>query len=283
MSTEHELPQDASPAPGEDALILLPAGNGGPNGQRDSRPLSPAAGGATTVPALPRAQRAFLRSLRKARKDTFFTERIARLRDAILLSTLGQEDATRGIVIGVSSPHGGEGVSLISLLLGTSLAECSSRRVAFLDGRLDPVRFGLLATAFNLAQNTGSIQDGFGDIVGYRNAESQNLCFLTSARSEGGMYFFSDKRLPAFFDSLRSAFDFCIVDMPPLLTDTVGLFALPHVDRLYLVAEAGRTRLAELGRAIELVEKVEREVSGVIVNKQRAPLWSGFLWRDFFF
>jgi len=57
----------------------------------------------------------------------------------------------------------------------------------------------------------------------------------------------------------------------------VSVFVLPHVDRLYLVTEAGRTRLAEVQRCIDLCQQAGRQLNGVIINKQDAPFWTRFL------
>jgi len=55
------------------------------------------------------------------------------------------------------------------------------------------------------------------------------------------------------------------------------------VDRLLLVAEAGGTRLSAIERCIEVARQGGREISGVILNRQRAPWWGRLFWRSFFY
>jgi Mrp family chromosome partitioning ATPase len=74
-----------------------------------------------------------------------------------------------------------------------------------------------------------------------------------------------------------------LIDLPPLLRESAGLFILPQLDDLHLVAEAGRTKLRDLKKCMQLVEGTGGKLSGVILNKQTAPLWSRLFWRDVFF
>ena len=74
-----------------------------------------------------------------------------------------------------------------------------------------------------------------------------------------------------------------IIDMPPLLKETASVFVVPHVDRLYLVTEAGKTKLTQVARCLLTVRQAGGQLNGVIVNKQKTPLWSRLFWREFFY
>ena len=184
----------------------------------------------------------------------------------------------------MTSPRGGEGVSLLTLLLGFSLGECVRHRVAVLDGRFDGQRFSVLRHVFGLSRNSISVSKGDNEIVAFWNVGlSENLYFLRSTEFDQSMRFFSDKNLGTFLGEVTKHFDFTLIDLPPLLRESAGLFILPHVDYLHLVVEAGRTRLRDVAKCADLVQGTGGKLSGVIINKQTAPLWSRLFWRDTFF
>jgi len=239
--------------------------------------------GRVQIPRTHRAQKAFFRLLRKAAQDPKFGEQVQRFRDAVVLSALRDNPGARGLTIAFTGPRGGEGSSLVSLMLGLSLGECAMRSVAHFDGRFNAQRFDVLADVLGLSKNAVNLQKGFSEIAGYYNERFQNVYFLHNISPERSMSFFSDKRLQVFLDEVRSRFDFTILDLPPLLRETASMFALAHVDRLYLVVEAGKTRLSDVERCMQVAEQAGRALSGVVINRQRAPWWARFFWREFFF
>ncbi len=241
------------------------------------------ASGNVTVPRKFRAQKAFFRFLKRAGSDPAILSEVHRLRDAVILSTVREKAPEGGLTVALTGADGGEGTSILSLLLGLSLGECVHRRVAFLDGRFNIQRFQLLADVLGLSKNSVSIQKGSNEVVGYYNEAHPNICFLRNASAERSMQFFADKKLPVFLSDVRRAFDFTIIDLPPLLKETASVFVVPHVDRLYLVTEAGKTKLLQVARCLQTVRQAGGQLNGVIVNKQKTPLWSRLFWREFFY
>jgi len=239
--------------------------------------------GVLQLPKEHRAQKAFFRFLHRAGTDSQLFEQVHRLRDSVILSTVRERKPSGGTTIALTGLRGGEGTSFLSLLLGLSLGECSHRRVAILDGRFDAARFLALSDVLGLSQNAVKLQKGDTEVNGYYSPMHPNVCFLRSASAERSEQFFSDKRLGVFLGGLRQKFDFSVVELPPLLQDTACLYMLPQVDRIYLVLESAKTRLADVQRAIETARDAGRKISGVILNKQRTPLWSKFFWREFFY
>jgi Mrp family chromosome partitioning ATPase len=254
----------------------------GPDGENASL-IDHVASGNAILPRVHRAQRAFFRFLRKAGSDPKILEEVHRLRDSVILSTVREKTQSGGITVALTGPNGGEGTSILSLLLGLSLGECGSRRVAFLDGRFSIQRFQLLTDVLGLSKNSVTLEKGSNEVVGFYNEAYPNVYFLRNAGSERSMQFFSDKKLAAFLAELRQHFDFTIIDLPPILKETASVFVVPHVDRLYLVAEAGKTHLSDVGKCIQTVRQAAGQLNGVILNKQRTPLWSSLFWRDFFY
>lgn len=238
--------------------------------------------GNVTVPRQFKSQKPFFRFLKKAGSDPALMAELRRLRDAILLSTV-REKSAGGLTIGICGAQGSEGASTLAILLALSLGECVHRRVALLDGRFNIQRFQLLADILGLSRNSVSLHKGSNEVVGYYNEAHPNIYFLRNAGAERSMQFFSDKRLGIFLSDLRQNFDFTVMDLPPLLEDTSSLFVAPHLDRLYLVTEPGKTSVSTVGKCVQSVRQAGGQLNGVILNKQRTPLWSKLLWRDFFY
>ncbi len=227
------------------------------------------ASGNLAIPREFRAQKAFFRFLKRAGSDPAILAEVHRLRDAVILSTVREKSPEGGLTIALTGADGGEGTSMLALLLGLSLGECVHRRVAFLDGRFNIQRFQLLADILGLSKNSVSLQKGSNEVVGYYNEAHPNVYFLRNAGAERSMQFFADKKLPTFLSDLRQGFDFTIIDLPPLLKETASVFVVPHVDRLYLVTEAGKTKLSQVARCLQTVRQAGGQLNGVIVNKQK--------------
>jgi hypothetical protein len=230
-----------------------------------------------------RDQKKFFHFLGKAARDREINEAIASLRDAVIRASLKRDRASGGIIVALSGVQGGEGTSFLSILLSISLGAFTHRRVAFLDSRFNMGRFDALSDLLGLAADSFNIRGTASKILGYYKVAQPNVYFLKGDGIEQGMEFFSDKQLHLFFDDLRLNFDFTVIDMPPLLREPTGTFIAPALDRLYLVVQAGKTRSRDLGRLLDVCRESRVEVAGVVMNRQRAPLWSHLFGRDFFF
>lgn len=239
--------------------------------------------GALSAPSSHRGQRFFFNFLRRAGADRRVMEQIYRIRDAIVLSVLKDDALASGVTIGLTGIRGGEGTSFVSLLLALSLGECATRSVALIDGRFSAQRYEAISSVLGLSRQAVLLQDGFGEIACSYNELSPNLYFLQNVAGGRSIDFFSDKRIGLFFDAVRRQFDFTVLDLPPLAGGGPAVFVLPNVDRLYLVVEAARSRLAEIDRCLDVVKAAGCKLAGGIVNKQRAPWWARLFWREFFF
>ena len=92
----------------------------------------------------------------------------------------------------------------------------------------------------------------------------------------------NDEKARRWLNVYGDPYDFTIVDMPPRLKESSNIFLAPQVDQLYLVSSSRKTKLSEFERCLEVVEQQDTEVSGVILNRHRAPLWSRIFWKDYF-
>ncbi len=243
--------------------------------------------GKARLPKECKTQKSFFRFLRKACADSMVMEQVERFRDAVLLSTVGAQKnpskAPEGLTIALSGPKGGEGSSFLSLALAMSLGSCSHHRVAVLDGSFDEARFSALTDTLDLSKNSVSMNKGASEVLGYYNEQQPNVYFLKSASGESDVEFFSDKQLKFFLEDLRQQFDFTIIDMPPMLSGSSGIFLAPAVDRLYMVSSAGVTKTSDIARCVEIADMAGAEISGVVVNGQKAPVWSRAFWSEFFY
>jgi len=64
----------------------------------------------------------------------------------------------------------------------------------------------------------------------------------------------------------RNEFDHVIIDTPPCLSVTDAVVLSPEVDRIILVARAGKTTKLALRRACELLLQVNARVMGIVLN-----------------
>ncbi len=239
--------------------------------------------GAFCIPDKYRDQKRFFRFLGKAARDRKIIEAIGMLRDSVIRGSLANANRGEGIIAALTGVRGREGVSFLSMMLAVSLGAFTHRRVAFLDSHFNAKRFDALTEVLGLSQNAFHMKGTVTRIVGFYKVAQPNVYFLKNEGSERGMEFFSDKQLQRFLDDLRRNFDFTIIDMPPLAKEPTGVFLAPSLDQLFLVAQAGKTRARDLDRCLESCRESNVQISGVVLNRQRAPFWSHLFWRDFFF
>lgn len=239
--------------------------------------------GILNVPRKYRNQKAFFRFLRRSVTNLAIIETINRLRDSILRSTLDRQNQTSGLIFALSGVKGGEGTSFLSFMLALSMGACTTRRVAFFDGGFNAQRFEALSAVFGLSENLFLATKGATKIMGYYKIAQPNVYFLRTVGNEQSLEFFSDKQLNIFLGDLRQNFDFTIIDMPPFLKESSCAFLALGIDKMYLVAEAGVTRRVDLQKCVDMASQAGIKISGVVLNKQKAPLWSHLFWEDFFY
>ena len=233
------------------------------------------------VPAENRSQKAFFHFLNRAESNSAVTESISHLRDAIVVTAIGNK-ATNGTIIALTGARGSEGASAISLLLARSLGNCSNRRIAWIDGNFDGERFARLSKILELSQNPIKFKKGASVLTGHSSRSQSNVSFLKHSGAEKCLDFFSDRRLALLLSEVRQQFDFTVIDMPPLTRGTSGLFLIPLVDHLYLVGVLRRTTYSEIEKCVSTAKQAGGAISGMILNKQRTPVWSRMFWKDFF-
>ena len=235
------------------------------------------------LPRRHKAERHFVKQLRRAAADPEWIETLEHFRDAIIRASLARpEPSTGGMVVALVGTRGGEGTSQLGLLLSLALGAQMRHRVAFIDGRFNPSRFDAVSYLLALSKNSCAVEKGGTLLAGYYNEAHPNIYFLKNAASEHSLEFFSDKELRNCLSELRRFFDFTVIDMPPLLKESSNTFIAPLADLTYLVVTPGKTSLADVDRAIDMFAEVGTKISGVILNHQKTPVLAR-PWRDYFF
>ena len=86
----------------------------------------------------------------------------------------------------------------------------------------------------------------------------------------------ASERFRAFMSDVASAYDFVIVDTPPLLPVADTLELLPHVDAYILCARVGLSRRGEILAAKALVSRIPQEPAGAVITGARGRQGDGY-------
>jgi protein-tyrosine kinase len=183
-----------------------------------------------------------------------------------LAATLHHAQAANGLkVVMIASALQGEGKTLTATNLALTLSESYQRSVLLIDADL---RRPTLHTVFNV-DNSAGLTDGLvakdHDRLPVRQV-SPRLAILPAGRpSSDPMAGLTSDRMARVIDEAREAFDWVIVDTPPvvLLTDASLLGAM--VDGAVLVIKAGSTPYDLVNRAVDSIGR--DRILGVVLNR----------------
>jgi capsular exopolysaccharide synthesis family protein len=183
-----------------------------------------------------------------------------------LAATLHHAQADRGIkVILVASAAMAEGKTLTSTNLALTLSESYRRRVLLVDADL---RRPSLHDVFQLP-NLSGLSDGLEGEADARLSLLQVSAMLTVLPAgrplPDPMGALTSGRMRRILDEAREAFDWVIIDTPPvgMLTDANLLASM--VDGAVLVVSAGMTPFGIIQKAVEALGR--ERVLGVVLNR----------------
>lgn len=193
------------------------------------------------------------------------SEAFRTLRTNIQFSSIDKEIKT--IVFTSSTPK--EGKTTVAANLATSIA-MGEKRVLIVDCDLRRPR---LHKAYQIPNIEGLTNILMGEKrleeVEYRGREeSSTLSILTSGPlPPNPSELLSSIKMKNFLEDMKLEFDMVILDSPPvgLVTDSAILSTL--VDGTILVIEAGVTAIEAAQRAKELLDKVNANIIGAVINK----------------
>ncbi|MBU5436772.1 CpsD/CapB family tyrosine-protein kinase [Tissierella sp. MSJ-40] len=192
------------------------------------------------------------------------SEAFRTLRTNIQFSNIDKDIKT--IVVTSSSPS--EGKSTIAANLANTIAQ-GEKKVLLIDCDLRKPRVHKVFGLSNLEGLTNVIvgEKKLSEVV-HNSEELKDLYIVSSGPiPPNPAELLGSKRMKDFLDSIKEEYDMVILDTPPigLVTDSAVLSTI--VDGTILVTAVGQTDVEVVKRAKELLEKVNANIIGVILNK----------------
>jgi polysaccharide biosynthesis transport protein len=97
--------------------------------------------------------------------------------------------------------------------------------------------------------------------------------------------FLMSREMADLIESLRSSFDYIVIDGPPLLPVVDALALATIADKILLVVEWGRTPRNSISEAFRVLGREANRVAGVVLNKvdfDALPGYGGYQYRKYF-
>ena len=168
-----------------------------------------------------------------------------------------------------------EGKSTISANLACSLAYGADERVLLIDGDL---RRPSLAQIFGLSKTRGvseSIKEdnGFETSI-YRLEEPGFWILPAGGTSRNPLELLQSHRLPEIMGKLAAAFDWIIVDSPPILPLADTSIWMRMTDGALLVTRQGTTEKQQLRKGLEVIDP--HKLLGILMNGTTASIYSNY-------
>jgi protein-tyrosine kinase len=177
---------------------------------------------------------------------------------------------TRGIkVLAFSSPSPGEGKTLTAVNLAATLALAADLRVLLVDADLHrpsiPRYLGIDAQdAPGLADLVHDPQLALRDVVIRQPPLAFDVILAGSLRTVAPYETFRSARLTQLLQDARAAYDYVLVDTPPLIAVPDCQVLAPALDGFLLVVSAHKTSRRMLGEALD--ERVPLKILGLVFN-----------------
>ena len=195
------------------------------------------------------------------------TEAYKRLRTKLQFSFA--DDGTSR-VIGLSSALSGEGKSLTSVNLAYTLAQLN-KRVIILDCDM---RRPTLADKMSLNKKPGlseylTGQHEFKDVVQRYGREDEEVAFHVISAGENPpnpVEMLSSLRMERLLDNLREAYDYILLDLPPVSEVTDAMAIAPRTDGMLLVVRQDYCDWIVLNETVQQFAFINAKVLGVVFN-----------------
>lgn len=170
-------------------------------------------------------------------------------------------------VLTVTSSGPGEGKTTTTLNIAVTFVQAGSR-VLILDGDLRKPkvhRIMELENQFGLTNILAS-KDGYKKYV--KKSEVEGLDVITcGAIPPNPSELLSSNQMKQLVGQLREDYDLVLIDAPPVGSVTDAAIISTIVDGTILVAASGTVAIDSIKRAKELLEKVNANIVGVVLNK----------------
>lgn len=179
------------------------------------------------------------------------------------------------VSIGIASPHSGEGKTTLAFNLAKSMAD-GGARVLLVDADLH----GLSLTKELAPEANRGLSEALGGALALADVEPvAGLGFTLLAQPLDHVPrrpadVLSSRQMRELIDAARVRFDYIVLDLPAVLEHVDACAAANHVDLFVLVAEWGRTRVADLEAVSARCDQIAERIVGTFVNK--VPRGSGW-------
>jgi protein-tyrosine kinase len=181
--------------------------------------------------------------------------------------------ANRPHVVVFSGVEAGDGVSWICAHIGETLVSQVRGTVCVVDANLRTPSLHHYFRTENISGLTDAIADSHPAPDFAQKLPGGHLWILTSGSQSSDLgRVLASERLGPLLSELRAAFDFVVIDAPPvnLYADAVLLGKL--ADGMVLVVQASSTRRETARRAKESLESARVKLLGVVLNKRTFPI-----------
>ncbi len=188
------------------------------------------------------------------------------LRNTVLLAH--ELHGVRSVLVTGASEGAGATAIAATLALGLSLDQ--KKEVLMIDANVQRPQLHKL---FRLLKND-SLRSAGGGNGAFDMAEVSglpNLHVITASGLANGLTF-DTKRFVSVVPALHEAFDFIVVDAPPLASNAEILLLSMHLNSVIVVAEAGRTLTNEVQALMHELQRAKAKLLGVVLNRQKDQL-----------
>jgi capsular exopolysaccharide synthesis family protein len=178
--------------------------------------------------------------------------------------------------IAVSSAASGEGKTLIAVGIASLLALDKTKKVVIVDADLRRPRIHHLFGHAEPGCGLASVSKGLGEdnsVTIHRHPGLEGLSYITSGPiPDDPVTVLQSEEARELFATLRTAYDFIVIDCPPILGLSDTRSVAPYTDGLVLVARQGVVARHALKDAVERVSaEYQTSLLGVVVNGAYAP------------
>jgi Mrp family chromosome partitioning ATPase len=164
------------------------------------------------------------------------------------------------------SAQGGEGTTTVAAQFAATLARDASIRVLLVDAN---GRRPALSMRIDSAPAAGAKTP---------DAAPDRLSVLPLPKELRGPAGIAPQTLRQLLEPLEQAYDWIVVDGPPVLGSPESAALGGVADGVVVVVQAGRTKRPVLARSIELLRKAGGRVLGTVLNRRRLEI-PGFIYR----
>jgi len=213
------------------------------------------------IPAMPIKARKGLIGYLRDKPTSAAAESVRNLRTSILLSNI---DAPPKVIMSTSALPG-EGKTTQSIALAQNLAGLG-RKVLLIEG---DIRRRMFTSYFDKAPEGGLISALAGDVALHETVifdDRLGADVLMGEKSQANAAdLFSSERFRAFLDQAREAYDYVVIDTPPVLVVPDARVIGQQVDAIVFTVAWNRTQRGQVTAALREFASVNLQVTGLVL------------------